>query len=446
MKKRILAGVLASAAALAAVSFSGCNNTEEEQGAHKLPEAELTDDDDTLTILSWESNSDMQGLIDYFCEATGTPKDKVVWKKVGAGGEDARDGYDDYLLGSGDADLIFCDADWAALYPNDERDFITPLSSLGLSESDFPNAYAYTLKVGTNDAGQFVGATWQATPGGFLYRADYAEEYLGVKTPDEMQALVKDWDTFEQTADKLAKDHGVALVASEGGLWQIMQCQRTSQWVQDGKLVVDSFATDFIQKVKDYVDKGYVTKETQWEDPWYNVIREGKALGDFAPTWGVLDNDTSIAANFAGDEKGVLGLCEGPASWYWGGTYMEVCAKCNSKSLAKKWIETFSINETTMAEYSKKSGDLMNNKKVMEEVSKDTSLTNSLFKDGIHQFGVLYKSADKINLSVTKYDSVIKGAFNNAVQGYAIKGTYASVDDAVKGFKDEVAGTYGEIV
>ncbi len=444
MKKRILAGVLASAAALSAVALSGCDG-EGSSGPHKLPEAELTDDDDTLTILSWESNSDMQGLIDYFCETTGTPKDKVVWAKVGASGEDARDGYDDYLQGSGDADLIFCDAEWAAVYPNDENDYLTPLSSLGLSESDFPNAYPYTIKVGTNEAGQFVGATWQATSGGYLYRADYAEQYLGVKTPEEMQALVKDWDTFEQTAAKLA-EQGVAICASEGGLWQIMQCQRSSQWVQDGKLVVDSFATDFIQKAKDYADKGYITKETQWEDPWYNVIREGKALGDFAPTWGVLNNSTSIAANFAGDEKGVLGLCEGPASWYWGGTYMEVCAKCNSKSLAKKWIETFAINEETMIGYSKASGDLMNNKKAMEEVVKDTTLTNPLFKDGIHQFGVLYKTADKINLVATKYDSVIKGAFNTAVQGYAIKGTYETVDDAVKAFKDEVALTYGEIV
>ena len=445
MKKRILAGVLASAAALAAVSFSGCNN-DGATGPHTLPVAELTDDDDTLTILAWETNSDMQGLIDYFCEATGTPKEKVVWAKVGAKGEDARDNYGAYLDGSGDADLIFCDADWTALYANNENDYVTPLSSLGLSESDFPNAYPYTIKVGTNEAGQFVGATWQATPGGFVYRADYAEEYLGVKTPDEMQALVKDWDTFEQTAEKLATEHGVALCATEGGLWQIMQCQRSSQWVQDGKLVVDSFATDFIQKAKDYADKGYITKETQWEDPWYNVIREGKALGDFAPTWGVLNNSTSIAANFAGDEKGVLGLCEGPASWYWGGTYMQVTSKCNSKSLAKKWIETFSINEDTMAEYSKKSGDLMNNSKVMEEVAKDTTLTNKLFKDGIHQFGVLYKSADKVNLSVTKYDSVIKGAFNQAVQDYAINGKHATVDDAVAAFKAKVSETYGEIV
>ncbi len=442
MKKRILAGVLASAAALTAVSFSGCNNNEEGGGNGG--------DGDVLTLLAWSGNTDVQAMIDYFCEQTGTDKSKIKWAQVGSKGEESRDQYKTYLDGDQDADLIFCDAEWAPVYANDDK-YTADLSTIGIDKSSYPNAYEYTLAFGTNDAGKFRGATWQATPGGFVYRADYAEQYLGVKTPDEMQALVKDWDTFEQTADKLAKEHGVALVASEGGLWQVKQCEKKSPWVVDGKLVIDDDAKDFMNMVKKYVDNGYVSSATQWDDQtWYPTVQTGKALGDFAPTWGLTNGDGTIANNFSGGKDGVMGLCEGPAKWYWGGTFMEVTAKCNSKDLAKQWIEFFTINEDSMKGYSLKTGDYMNNKSVMKDIVENEDpanpLTNPMYKDGIHQFKTLYKSAEGINLSATKYDSVIKGEFNQAVQDYAINKKTSSVDEAIEAFKKGVGETYKELV
>lgn len=437
MKKRILAGVMASAAALTALSFSGCNNKK----------SGVTDTDDTLSILAWSGNGDMQSLINFFCEKTGTPKEKVRWIQLGAAGGDARKEYKKYIEGTEDADIILCDAEWALEYANDSK-YTAPLSTIGIDKSKYTNAYGYTLEIGTNKDGEFVGATWQATPGGYCYNAALAEEKLGVKSPEEMQALVSDWAKFEETAAKLA-EQGVAICATEGGLWQIKQCDRTSAWVgSDGKLVVDDFAKDFVAMAKKYADNGYITKEEQWKDGWWSAMTSGKALGDFVPTWGLLNNGSNtIAENFAGgpDKEGVLGLCEGPANWYWGGTYMEVVSRCNSSSLAKKWIELFTLDEAAMKEYSQKTGDFMNNKKVMEEMSKDSTLKNKLFKDGTHQFNVLYKSADKIKVYVTEYDGAIKEKFNAAVQGYAIKGTIDSVDKAIEEFTKSVRADYADL-
>ncbi|MCH5195059.1 MAG: carbohydrate ABC transporter substrate-binding protein [Oscillospiraceae bacterium] len=432
MKKRIFAGVMASAAALTAVSLTGCDSA-------ASPE-------ETLTIMSWSGNSDTQVMIDFFCEQTGTDKSLVKWAQVGTDGAGARDGYGTYLDGSQDGDIIICDAEWAPNYIN--SNYTVDLSEIGISKGNYPNAYAYTLALGTSDDGKFKGATFQATPGGFVYNVKTAEEKLGVKSAAEMQAMVSDWNKFEETAATLAAQ-GVAICATEGGLWQIMQCQRDSQWVVDGKLVVDSFATDFIQKAKDYVDKGYLTKEEQWTDAWYATIQNGQALGDFAPTWGLTNvGGGSIAENFAGgkDVEGTLGFCAGPAAWFWGGSYMCVTNKCNTNDLAKLWMETFTINADSMEAYARKTGDFVNHQTVMEKLSKDTSLTNKLFQGGAHQFPVLFSSASNINLSATKYDSVIKNAFNQAVQGYAIKGETSSVEAAVEAFKNEVGKTYADIV
>ncbi len=458
MKKRIFAALIAAATVL---SLAGCKenkpgNSDGGAGTNDSGSdnsgtgsaATVTDTDDTLSVLAWSSNGDMPSLKSFFCEKTGTPEDKVKWIQLGSKGEEARIEYKKYLDGTEDADIILCDAEWALEYANDSK-YTVPLSAIGIDKGQYTDAYGYTLEIGTNKNGDFVGATWQATPGAYVYNAETAEKQLGVKTPAEMQALVSDWAKFEETAQKLA-DKGVAICASEGDLWQVKQCERTTKWVgDDGKLVVDDFVKDFAQMAKDYADKGYITKEDQWGDPWKIAVQDGKALGGFAPTWGLLNNGSgTIAEGFAGgaDVKGKLGLCEGPASWYWGGTFMEVTAKCNSSSLAKKWIETFTINADTMKEYAQKTGDFMNNKKVMEEMSKDTSLKNELFKDGTHQFSVLYNQVDKIKVYVTEYDGAIKTKFNVAVQDYAIKGTTKSVDEAIEAFKKDVGKDYADLV
>ena len=64
---------------------------------------------------------------------------------------------------------------------------------------------------------------------------------------------------------------------------------------------------------------------------------------------------------------------------------------------------------------------------------------------GQNHYEVLKTVAESINNSgaITPYDSIIKTAFNDAVNEYCV-GTYASVDDTVNAWVDDVAGTLGE--
>ena len=95
----------------------------------------------------------------------------------------------------GDLDVYFCEADWALKYINDDNRTLA-LSKLGLGDKDFANIYSYTDEIGKDSNGVRKGVSWQAAAGGFAYRADLAEEYLGVKSPEEMQAKIDDWDLF----------------------------------------------------------------------------------------------------------------------------------------------------------------------------------------------------------------------------------------------------------
>ena len=188
MKKRILAALVASAAVLSLAgcntndnsnssgagnsgenSNSGNNNSSDNNSNAPTTPAELGDDGDCLTILTWDGNSDTKTMVEFFLEKKGYSADKVKFLGQGSGGEAARDQYRQYFQGDGDVDLIIMDADWVQDYVC--SDDLVSYEAVGLSKSDFPDAFSYTLSFGTDQSGVLKANSFQATPGGFVYRA-----------------------------------------------------------------------------------------------------------------------------------------------------------------------------------------------------------------------------------------------------------------------------------
>lgn len=464
MKKRILTTLLASAMIL---SIAGCNNQPAEtttttkapesaaDNATDAPETDAPETDApvvdaaeegaTLSILTWNGNSDTTKMVDFFLKTKGYDSSKVTIVGVGDNGEGARDGYKQYLMGDGDADLMIFDADWVTEYINDDS-LTAPYSSIGLAKTDFPDSFAYTLAYGTTASGEFKANSFQACPGGFVYRADLAEQYLGVKSPEEMQELVKDWDTFQETGAKLyeASSGKTSLQSTEGGLWQVFQSNRSQAWVVDGKLVMDN-AADFYDIAKNMKDNHSLGMFPQWDNAWYASVLDGSALGDFVPTWGLTTNEGSILFNFTEgkEENGAnMAICEGPTGWFWGGSYMGVSTKCDNPTLAKEFIEFYCKNADTMKAYAQETGDFMNSQVVMSDLTASNVLLN-----GQNHYEVLSKVLGKLDLEgkITAYDSIIKGKFNDSVNGY-LDGTYATKDDAINAFKDAVAAAYPDLI
>ncbi len=423
-------------------------DSEETTAAEAEPVSDVTDEDDVLTILTWESNTDVQAQKTFFCEKTGISEDKINIVTCGADGTAGRDGIKQYMNGSEDADLFTMDADWTPLYINDTS-LTVPYSEIGLTKDDFPDAYAYTLSYGTNEAGIFTAASFQAAPGGFVYRSDLAKEYLGVETVEAMQEKVKDWDTFKATAAELYTASGdkTSITATTGGLWQVFQCYRTTAWVTDGKFQMDT-AEDFYDMIKEYVDNKWCADVPQWDAAWYAAVQDGTALGDFVPTWGLTASSGSILSNFAGGAESAdnLAICQGPADWNWGGTYYGVSTRCNTKATAKLWIETFCQNQETMKEYALQVGDFVNSKSVMKSIIDEQSNSNPLL-GGQDQFAILYDVADGIDYEgkVSRYDSECKTAFNDSVSKL-LKGEVADKEAAIDDCKKAVAAACPDVV
>ncbi len=481
MKKRILAALLASAAVL---SFAGCSKdngssgdssaADSSSGAADSSAADSSAADssaadssnagdsalsseETLTILAWTGNSDIKNMVKLFCQEKGYSEDQIVIKGVGDNGEGARDQYAQYLSGDGDADLMCLEADWILQYINDDT-LVAPLSDLGITEADYANAYDYTVQIGKDKNGVLKGASFQAAPGGFVYRTDLAEEYLGVKTPEEMQEKVKDWDTFMETAKTVYEASGnkTSLTATEGGLWQVYAANRTQPWVVDGKLVMDT-AEDFFDVAKTMSDNHYLAGVPQWDPAWYQAGQDGTTMGYFFSTWCMTNSDGSQLwqaegvtkdddGNLSGPTFGKYNICEGPTGYFWGGTWLAASTKCDTKDLATEFVKFFTTDADTMQKYAEFTGDFTNNKVAMQAIIDAGTNKNDLL-GGQDQFAVLADGANNIKMDglITEYDSKIKSCLNTAVQDY-IAGTYATKEEAVDAFKKSVVATFPDIV
>lgn len=471
MKKRILAAVVAAASVL---SLAGCNkegtsstpaenkssvagnnsvaSTPESKPVESTPAVELKDDDPTLSILAWDGNEDIPLLQAFYKEKTG--KD-LTWVKQGTSGGEAREKYADYLKGDGDADILICDAGWALKYANN-GDLVIPMSELGIGVDQYPDVYPYTLEIGTNSKGEFTAPTWQATPGCWVYNAKLAKEYLGVETPEQMQEKVKDWDTFKKTAAELkeASNGKIKMNATLGGLWEALKSDRSSAWVVDGKYTMGKESETFIDMAKEYADNGYIDANIgTWTPAWFNIIASDEALGEFTPTWGLKGGPGSMLGNFASglnDDWSAAGeavtdkfsACSGPMDWYWGGSYLCVTKKCNTKASAAEFIKLMTQDAAAMKEYGAKNGDFMNNKTVM----KDLTFKNPVLIGGQDQFQILKSKAEKIDLGgyVTEYDADIGDKVADGAIKYA-KGTITTKEDAIKEAKKGVVEVYPDI-
>lgn len=230
-------------------------------------------DGSKLTVLCWNTD-DINPMIENFCANTDHTADEFNVQNFGCGGGEAAENYDNYLSDTNnDADIMFVEADWALKYINDDSadKGTKPLSDIGFSDSDYSDLYGYTVEIGKSTSGVQKGLSWQAAAGGFCYRTDLAETYLGVKSPDEMQALVSDWDKFLDPAKKVGEASGgqTALTTTMGGVWQVFSAGRNTPWVTDGKLQLDDSAKGYIDFAKSMYDNGYVMKDLdQWNADW----------------------------------------------------------------------------------------------------------------------------------------------------------------------------------
>lgn len=422
---------------------------------------------DTFTVAAW-NHDDVPYLIaqwkgldfDTIVEdlANGAV-DGIDFIDMNVGGGKASEKYDALFNDGADLDVYFCEADWALYYINDDERTL-PLTKLGLSDKDFPNIYSYTDEIGKDSNGVRKGISWQAAAGGFGYRADLAEEYLGVTSPAEMQAEISDWDKFVAAAETVSEKSGgsVALADTLGGLWQAFACGRTQPWVVDNKVVIDDFCEDFAETAKALWDCGGVTKNIQWDPSWQAAGVSGNCMGYFVSTWGFGGFFLEAAGGAPDEAKGVeagaqygkWAVCEGPQPFFWGGTWIVVNPNTDNGEEARDFIISATSDEKQLKEYATKKPEYVNNTAVMDALISSNTVFNpdvsGNFVDNQNYFAELADNAKSINFKglITPYDATIKDAFVTAIREQYLEGG-ADFDTAMDTFLDKCAEAYPDL-
>lgn len=348
-------------------------------------------------------------------------------------------------------DIFLVEADYALKYVNTDYT-LDVIGDIGLTEADTADMYQYTKDIVTDENGLLKGATWQATPGLFAYRRSIAEDVLGTDDPVEVQEALADWDKFDDVA-KQANDKGYKMLSGYDDSYRTFSNNVSAPWVDGTKIVIDDNLMRWVDQTKEYTDKGYNNKTSLWAPEWSaDQGPGGKVFGFFYSTWGInftlLENSLETPLGEGGEKavgNGIFGdyaVCQGPESYYWGGTWICAAAGTDNVGTIKDIMLKLTCDKDTMKQITLDTEDYTNNQAAMNEIA--NSDYESAFLGGQNHIALFAEAAPLIDMSnISIYDQGLNEGFQGAFKDY-FDGN-ATKEEALDLFYTDVTEKYPEL-
>lgn len=470
---QIAALALTAATALSLVGCSGGGSTSsaanaKNASAPSASSAPATQEGKVLNIWCW--NEEFQGRFNtYYPEVKEVSKDKstttlkngitVKWTINPNANNNYQNKLDQQLLqqesspADNKIDMFLMEADYALKYAN--SDFSLDVKKdVGITDDDLSQQYKYTQDVATDKNGVLKGVSWQATPGLFAYRRSYAKKALGTDDPTKVQEQMSDWDKFNTAAEKV-KSAGYYMLSGYDDTYRTFSNNVSGPWVTGTTVTVDPMIMKWVEQTKDFTQKGYNHKadglftSQQWTT---DQGPTSKVFGFFYSTWGINftleGNSLKTPTDQGGKEEvgngayGDWAVCQGPASWYWGGTWLCACKGTDNIGTIKDVMEKLTCDKDIMKKITLKEQDYTNNKAAMGEVA--GSDFKSDFLGGQNHIKLFTEVAPKI---VMKYNTAYDQGCNESMQNTFLDYFNGTVDlnKAKANFEQSIKEKYPEI-
>lgn len=320
-------------------------------------------------------------------------------------------------------DLFLVDADYALKYVDTDYS-LDVINDIGLTADDIADQYKYTQDVMTDCRGNLKGLSWQATPGGFIYRRSIAVDVLGTDDPEAVGAALSDWDKFDAVAAK-AKEKGYFMLSGYTDDFRVFSDNMTMPWVTGNKINIDPQIKKWIEQTKRYTDLGFNNKAALWT-PESNkgMAKDGKVFGYFGPAWFI---DFTMAKNSLADPEaphvagngsyGDWAFCSGPQAFSWGGTWICGAKGSDNLDLIKTIMYTVCCDEKTMVDLAKKYGDFTNNIPAMEALA--ASDYRNEFLGGQNHIKFFLEAAKSVDRTcISAYDLGMAEKIQTAMKDY----------------------------
>ena len=340
-------------------------------------------------------------------------------------------------------DIFLLEADYALKYVNTNN--TVAVDDLGITANDTAQMYQYTKDIATSN-GKLKALSWQATPGLFAYRTDIAEDVLGTSDPVEVQKKLADWDKFNAVAAQM-KAKNYCMLAGYDDAYRVFSNNISAALVDSktGKINMDPAIEKWINQTKEYSEKGYNNKASLWDATWSKQQTvEGNTFGFFYSTWGINFTLKGNAESTV-DGKNLVGkyrVIEGPASYFWGGTWIAAANGTDNKSAVADIMRKLTCDKDIAKAITLGEEDYTNNKEAMNELANDPNY-GSEFLGGQNHIKLFATAADKIKMDKTTiwdqgFNENIQSAMKDYFEGKCTK------DEAYKTFFKKFSTLYPE--
>lgn len=442
---------IASAAAMA-LSLTACGSSSSSSKSTAASTSGSSEEGKVLNIEAWneEFKSRMEDHYPGYKkvdDTTGKIGDVTVkWTITPSDNNAYQNNLDSVLPNNADADaddkvdIFLMEADYALKYVN--SDVTMSLKDLGITDDDLSDQFDYTKDIVKDENGNIKGSSWQACSAGLIYNRQAAKDILGTDDPDEVQKAVADWDTFNDTATK-AKEKGYKIVSTVNDTYRVYSNNVSKPWVTDGKVTVDDNIKKWVDDSKKLVDADETTTAALWSDDWSKgFFPDGKVFCYFGPAWLInfsmkADEKDSIA------NQGGWGLCAGPQSFYWGGTWIAAATGTDNPTLVKDIILKMTTDQDILKEIAVDDSDCVNSKTVLDALASDSKFGNKIL-GGQNPYAQLEAGAEKVDMSnISPYDQGCNEEFQSAMKNY-FDGN-ATYDEALDQFKKAIVEKYPDL-
>jgi len=434
MKKFI--PILAGATMLA--TLTGCNekkpsaeaetvsNNSAEQAATNAS-APKSAEGKVLNIYAW--NEEFQGRFNTYYKSKLPADVTVNWLITPSQDSAYQKKLDEALLNQENVsdnekvDIFLVEADYALKYVNSEFT-LDVLKDIGLTKEDIKDQYKYTQDIMTDSNGNLKGLSWQACPGGFIYRRSIAKDVLGTDDPEQVGELLSDWNKFNDVAAQ-AKEKGYFMLSGYDDAFRAFSDNMKTPWVVGNKIQIDEQINKWIAQTKEYTDLGYNNKASLWSpESSQGMGAKGKVFGYFGPAWFIdfcmapasLDNQDA-PKEIGNGSYGDWAFCKGPQSFAWGGTWICGAKGSDNIGLIKDILKTLTCDADVMTDIAKNSGDFTNNIPAMERIA--ASDYQNPFLNGQNHIKFFLDSAKAIDkTAISQYDQGMSEKLQATMKDY----------------------------
>ena len=403
----------------------------------------------TYRIMSW--NEDFRDLMEtYFIPRHQELMQNVKLEWVTVEINSYRSSVQNRLAGGEQIDLFLGDSEMAPFFAVNSD--VATLAQVGIREDELLHQYHYTRILGSDSDGVQKGSAYSAEPGILLYRADYAEKYLGITHQEEMQEKLSSWDSFIAVARTLSeKSNGkIKMLPSSAELWKSVECAMYGLWLSDGQLSVsDETVGHWLDIVRELESMKAFAGAKSLDTEWYSSLDSGVFCFYAAPwlcksTPAESADITTIFSSVrrSGAAFGKYKTSLAPNGFVYGGSWLYCPKKSANMDISAEIIRAFTCDKSFMKLLALAEMQYVNHSEVCSELAA-MKIPNPLF-DGLDAFSVYNSAAKGLEFaSPTVYDASVSSLLYDQSKKYG-KGQIR-LREAIYNFRQNVWKRHEEI-